>query len=34
MANYFIDHIQQSKTYVSSGVGPEQEETEVKFNYK
>ncbi len=30
MANYFIDHIQQSKTYVSSGSGPEQqEETEV-----
>ena len=34
MAKYFIDHIQQyhdqqSKVYVSSGVGPEQEETEV-----
>ncbi len=34
MAKYFIDHIQQNndqrpKVYVSSGVGPEQEETEV-----
>ncbi len=37
MAKYFIDYIQQntdqqSKTYVSSGAGPEQdEETEVEF---
>jgi hypothetical protein len=36
MAKYFIDHIQhyndqQPKVYVSSGTGPEQEETEVKF---
>jgi hypothetical protein len=36
MAKYFIDHIQQyndqqPKVYVSSGAGPEQEETEVSF---
>lgn len=30
MAKYFIDHIQPTKVYVSSGTGPEQEEeTEV-----
>lgn len=34
MAKYFIDHIEQNndyqaKVYVSSGAGPEQEETEV-----
>ena len=39
MAKYFIDHIQQAqdqepKVYVSSGVGPEQEETEVGFSYE
>jgi hypothetical protein len=35
MAKHFIDHIQQPKVYVSSGVGPEQqEETEVQFKSK
>jgi dynein regulatory complex protein 1 len=39
MAKYFVDHIQQSKVYVSSGAGPEQEEekeemTEVRFDEK
>ncbi len=33
MAKYFIDHDQQTKVYVSSGAGPEQEEvTDIKFN--
>ncbi len=31
MAKYFVD--QQSKTYVSSGTGPEQEETEVYIQF-
>lgn len=39
MAKYFIDHIQrnneaQAKVYVSSGAGPEQEESEVCSIYE